>query len=478
MIAAPVLPALIPGARRGTPNRTKPSTTPNRVLPGAARVFEAMAAAQSAYVESMVELHGRYLRLQQQATQVLLTAPREEADGRPQARLPGPKLGRQDLLAITRRERPISDFFGPRFLPQSNHRYQMRPAAPPLLVTDRVQGIEGEPGSLSTGKVWAETDVTASTWGLDATGCTSVLVACESGQSNLLLLSWLGFDLTHDGTYRYRMLEFSNMFYGPLPRVGETMAVNVTLERHVISSGLRLFFFTGELHVAGTLRSSARFTAGLFPPEALSAVPPSSASTHELRKPDGPYDPPRAATQRQSFSESDLQAYIEGRLADCFGEGFPEHGAQLPRTATKDLFALSHVACLELQGGPWGRGLLRALQRVTPEDWFFESHLPGDPCMPGFFLLEGGMQLLAFWLTATGCTPGKEGWRFSPVYHHQYTSKYLGQVTPQHAEIGYEVVVESFVSDPEPMVMADVVCTLGALVIFKAKRLALKLVPA
>jgi len=74
------------------------------------------------------------------------------------------------LEEIATMKRTISSVFGPAFARQDAHRYQLRIPAPPLTITDRVVGIEGEPASLGRGKLWAETDVTADSWWLDPAG--------------------------------------------------------------------------------------------------------------------------------------------------------------------------------------------------------------------------------------------------------------------------------------------------------------------
>lgn len=65
---------------------------------------------------------------------------------------------------------------------------------PPLLLADRVTGIDAVPGSMGKGTLWTETDVLADSWYLDDEGRMPAGIMIESGQADLLLISWLGID--------------------------------------------------------------------------------------------------------------------------------------------------------------------------------------------------------------------------------------------------------------------------------------------
>src|SRR5262245_52733665 len=62
----------------------------------------------------------------------------------------------------------VSAVFGALFEQQDHYPVQVRMPMPPLLLADRVVELRGEPGSLGTGSVCTETDVTADAWYLHA----------------------------------------------------------------------------------------------------------------------------------------------------------------------------------------------------------------------------------------------------------------------------------------------------------------------
>ncbi len=135
------------------------------------------------------------------------------------------------------------------------------------------------------------------------------------------------------------------------------------------------------------------------------------------------------------------------------------------------------VTDLDFTGGPWGRGYLRAVAPVTPENCFFAGHFKNDPCMPGTLMYEATMQTMAIYMTALGMTLDCDGWRFEPVPFETYKLRCRGQVTPQSREVVYEVFVREVIAGPEPTLFADLLCTVDGLPAFHCERMGLTLSP-
>jgi 3-hydroxymyristoyl/3-hydroxydecanoyl-(acyl carrier protein) dehydratase len=436
----------------------------------------------------MADLHRQFIAQQRAAAaRVLALGRREQPLPEPAAHaVPAgavqlaPRFTRAQLEELATSRRSVSSLFGPEFAAQDAYRYQIRLPAPPMLFTDRILAIEGTPGSLGSGRLWAEVDITDDVFRLGPAGRASNFLMGEASQANMLLASWLGADLSHDGQSRYRMLNLDITVHGSLPGTGETLRSEITLERQVMVGGLRLFFFTAQSSADGRLVAQASFTSGLFTqaqldqPARLDFDPRRDAPTAE-----GPFEVAREFTQPRSFPPQALAALRDGRVADCFGESHRRAATHVrtPCAARPELFLLDSVTAMQPVGGPSGRGYLRATQLVTPEDWYFAAHLPGDPCMPGFILVEGAMQSLAFHLTALGLTIPRDGWRFEPVPGARFSFRFRGQVVPQSATIVYEVFVESVSAGPVPRIVGDVIARLDERIIFHGRRLALQLVP-
>src|SRR3972149_9700093 len=99
--------------------------------------------------------------------------------------------------------------------------------------------------------------------------------------------------------------------------------------------------------------------------------------------------------RRSSFEYEDLLACGRGEL---FGPG----NAQLPLPPMLMFDRISEIA---EQGGPHGKGLVRAELDVRPDLWFFSCHFKGDPVMPGCLGIDALWQMVGFflgWLGAPG----------------------------------------------------------------------------
>jgi 3-hydroxymyristoyl/3-hydroxydecanoyl-(acyl carrier protein) dehydratase len=174
-----------------------------------------------------------------------------------------------------------------------------------------------------------------------------------------------------------------------------------------------------------------------------------------------------------------VTACAEGRPVDCFGEEWAStrNHVRTPRIGEGRLQLLEEVETYAPEGGPWGRGYLRARKRVSPEDWFYAGHFKDDPCMPGTLMFEGCLQAMAFHLLASGCTLEADGSRFEPAPGRAAHMRCRRQVTPESREIVYEVFVSSLTTGPVPTLLADVLVTVDGVKAFHVHDAELRLVP-
>lgn len=372
----------------------------------------------------------------------------------------------------------ISQIYGPAFAAQDDYPRQTRMPEPPLLLADRLLGIDAEPGCPGVGTLWTETDVTADAWWLHQ-GRMPAGIMIESGQADLMLISWMGADLVNKGERVYRLLGCELTFLGGLPEIGDTLRFDIHVDGHASQGDIRLFFFHYDCTIGTAQRLAVRNgQAGFFSDEELAASGGIlwSPEDHTIT---GRIDPPPCPTSRRSLSRTDLKALASGKLWPTLGDGF-ERAASHTRTPTSaggDLLFIDEVTQIDFSGGPWGRGYLRGVQHITPETWFFEGHFKNDPCMPGTLMFEGTLQSMATYMVAAGMTLACDGWRFEPVPFQTYKLKCRGQVTPDSREVVYEVFVRELISGPQPTLFADVLCTVDGLAAFHCPRLGLHLSP-
>ncbi len=390
----------------------------------------------------------------------------------------GPRFDRAQLEILASGK--ISSVLGPQFAGQDDYAIQVRMPEPPLLLCDRVLGIEGEPGSMGQGIIWTETDVREDSWYLHC-GRMPGGVFIEAGQADLLLISWLGVDALNRGERAYRLLGCELMFHEALPKVGDTLRYQIHVDRHANQGSVRLFFFHYDCWIGEDVRISVRNgQAGFFSKEELahSGGVLWSADDAPYLEP-GLVELPEHATSKRAFSAADVAAFARGELESCFGANFDWSWihSRTPSIPTGRNNLIGEIATLDPRGGPAGRGYLKAVRRLAPDDWFFDGHFKNDPCMPGTLMAEGCLQAMTFYLVALGFSRDRDGWRTEPVPETKYSFVCRGQATPSSRELVYELFIDEigFVGD-QPTLFAHVLCTVDGLKAFKCERLGLRLV--
>jgi acyl transferase domain-containing protein/3-hydroxymyristoyl/3-hydroxydecanoyl-(acyl carrier protein) dehydratase/1-acyl-sn-glycerol-3-phosphate acyltransferase len=493
MAPAPALPPVASVAAAPVPPPPPPPQQQQQPQPQSPVAGHAwLSAAHQDFLQTQADVHQQFLqqrlraldRLQQaagapaqlQGTQLPLAQLQTKA-------LPGPAFDRAQLEVLATGK--ISSVFGELFQQQDHHERQVRLPEPPLLLVDRVTGIAGEPGSMGKGTIWTETDVRRDGWYLNDDHTMPAGIVVESGQADLLLISWLGIDFLNQGERVYRLLGCELTNHGTLPRPGETLCYKIHVDGHARAGDVRLFFFHYDCWVNGELRLSVRNAqAGFFtneelddsggvlwtPEEAVAEIKP----VEEAR-----VDPPAVRCTRRSFSEPAVRAFSEGDVVSCFGAGYEltRTHTRTPKIQSGRMRLLQEVTAYDPQGGPWGRGYLRVENDLRDDDWYLQGHFKNDPCMPGTLMCEGCLQAMAFYLTAQGYTLERDGWRFDPIPDEMYKLQCRGQVTPGSRELTYEVFVEEVIDGPVPMIFADILGSSDGLKIFHGRRMGLRLIP-
>jgi len=496
MARAPILPpalesrsSIAPSVPITTPEATLASTPIPEILVRFAAYQEQLGSIHRAFLAQHAEIHQRFLNLRRTAELNLLQAYGLPTNGHSietavpvngNHTLPGPKFDRAQLEVLAGGS--ISSVFGELFKAQDSYSRQVRMPEPPLLLADRVTGIDAVAGSMGTGTIWTETSVSLDGWYLDSAGRMPAGIMIEAGQADLLLISWLGVDLLNRGERVYRLLGCELTFKGGLPVPGDTLSFRIQIDGHVQQGDVRLFFFHYDCHVNGELRLTVRHAqAGFFSDKELVESAGVLWDCAEASAPvNGRVDQPAVICESQSFNHAQLAAFAGGRPFECFGKGWEKTQAHVrtSRITAGRMLLLEKVTEFDPLGGPWGRGYLRAETAVTPDDWFFEGHFKNDPCMPGTLMFEACLQAMAFYIAALGFTIDHDGWAFEPVADEPYEMRCRGQVTPSSRQLTYEVFVSEVSAGPLPTVFADLLCTVDGLKVFHARRVGVRLAPA
>lgn len=126
--------------------------------------------------------------------------------------------------------------------------------------------------------------------------------------------------------------------------------------------------------------------------------------------------------RRSNFEYEDLLACGRGEL---FGPG----NAQLP---LPPMLMFDRISEISEDGGPSGKGHVRAELEVRPDLWFFDCHFKGDPVMPGCLGLDALWQMTGFFLGWLGSEGRGRALGTGEI-------KFTGQVLPSVARVEYGV---------------------------------------
>lgn len=374
----------------------------------------------------------------------------------------------------------ISDVFGEQFASQDKYRRQVRMPRPPLLLCDRITGIDAEALVHGKGTIWTETDVTEGHWAV-SNGVMRPGPLIEAGQADLALISWMGADMLNCSDRVYRLLGCELTFHeGGLARIGETLRFQISIKGHAELSGVRMFFFEYDCYADDRLLLSVRNgQAGFFTDAELSDskgvlwdAATDGPPTAEPRLADVP------ASRKAAFDAAEVAAFRAGDTFACFGPGFERAAPHTRPACLPDgrLALFDDVEIFEPQGGPWKRGYLKARHHVSKDAWFYDGHFHEDPCMPGTLMAEAAVQALEFTAAALGLTIERDSHVFEPAPGEQAVFYCRGQVTPESDhDVTYEVFVDEIVDGEEPVLFASLLARSDGRKVFYCPRFGVRL---
>ncbi|MCW4454347.1 3-hydroxyacyl-[acyl-carrier-protein] dehydratase FabA [Flavobacterium sp. MXW15] len=135
----------------------------------------------------------------------------------------------------------------------------------------------------------------------------------------------------------------------------------------------------------------------------------------------------------------------EQLLASARGELFGPGSGRLPNDP---MLMFDRITEIREDGGPHGKGMIRAELDIRPDLWFFQCHFLGDPVMPGCLGLDAMWQLTGFFLTWLGAPGRGRALGTGEV-------KFTGQVLPSAKLVQYEVDISRVINRKLVMAQAD-----------------------
>jgi PfaB family protein len=368
-----------------------------------------------------------------------------------------PTFSREDCMEFA--VGSVAKVLGSEFAIVDTYKARVRLPDEPLMLVDRILTVEGEKGSLESGRIVTEHNVLPDAWYLDG-GRAPVSITVEAGQADLFLCAYLGIDLKVKGQRTYRLLDATVKFHRGLPCPGDTIRYEIKIDKFIRQGLTYLFLFRFVGFIGDTkLITMHNGRAGFFTEEEVKnsggillseneTLPQTAQKTEDWRD--------LVPQEDGRYSDEALQELRKGNLANCFGPFFK--GIRIADTLKLPggrMGLIDRIVQISPDGGRFGLGLIQAEADIHSDDWFLACHFVDDMVMPGTLMYECCTQALRVFLQRLGWVIDKPGVCYEPVAGIESTLKCRGPVTPQTRRVIYEVEIKELGYAPQPYAIAD-----------------------
>ena len=383
----------------------------------------------------------------------------------------------QDLLEFAGGK--ISNVFGPEYREIDTFERCVRLPMDPYLLVSRVTDLNAKLGEFQPSTITTEYDIPKGAW-----FCTDSqipwAVAVESGQCDLMLISYLGIDFECRGNQVYRLLDCTLTYLDDMPKEGQTLRYEISINSFARHDQNLLFFFNYKCYVGRkmVLRMD-NGCAGFFSDEDLAQGRGVIRSKDELNALENAVKQrfsPLLNCRKNVFQRNELLHLSQGNPAACFGPEYniPNRNPSL-KMAPETLLMTDRVVSVDTKGGHWGLGEVLAEKDLAPEHWYFPCHFKDDPVLAGSLMAEGCVQLLQFYLLYLGVQTRVEDAFFQPVHGLPQIVRCRGQVIPGDPLMRYRMVVKEIQLNPIPFAIADIDILVGDRVVVDFRDLGVQL---
>ncbi len=354
----------------------------------------------------------------------------------------------------------IANVFGPEYAAIDTYSRRVMLPMDPYLLVSRVTGINAKLGEYKPSTMQTEYDIPYDAW-FTTDRQIPWAVSVESGQCDLMLISYLGIDLQNKGKQIYRLLDCTLDFVDDLPFEGQTLRYDISINSFVNSGNNLLFFFSYRCYVEDRLvLKMDNGCAGFFSDEELAAGNGVVYSKSELAartKIKKRYFTPLLNTDKTSYSKEDLMHLSNGDIEKCFGnESYFANGRNPSlRLPPEKILMLDRITSLDLTGGAYGLGYIEAEKDLNPNDWYFPCHFRDDEVMAGSLQAEGGGNLLRFFMLCLGLQRMTKDARYQPVFDMPQKVRCRKEVTPEDTKLIYRLEIKEIGLIPHPYVIGD-----------------------
>lgn len=365
-------------------------------------------------------------------------------------------------------EGDIAKVFGPDYAIIDSYSRRVRLPTTDYLLVSRVTKLDATMNQYKPCSMTTEYDIPVDAPYL-VDGQIPWAVAVESGQCDLMLISYLGIDFENKGERVYRLLDCTLTFLGDLPRGGDTLRYDIKINNFARNGDTLLFFFSYECFVGDKMiLKMDGGCAGFFTDKELSDGKGVIQTEDELKlrqqvlnNPNKPTFAPLLHCAQTAFDYGQIHHLLTGDIGSCFGGEHVGHQLQTGMQkslcfASEKFLMIERVSNLQVSGGTWGLGLVEGHKQLAPDHWYFPCHFQGDQVMAGSLMAEGCGQLLQFFMLHIGMHTLVENGRFQPLENASQKVRCRGQVLPQHGELTYRMEVTEIGISPRPYAKANI----------------------
>ncbi len=357
-------------------------------------------------------------------------------------------------------EGDIGKVFGKEYAIIDTYKRRVRLPTTDYLLVTRVTELDAETNKYRPSSMTTEYDIPVDAPYL-IDGQIPWSVAVESGQCDLLLISYIGIDFQSKGDRVYRLLDCTMTFIGDIALGGQTLRYDIKIDSYARNGDALLFFFHYDCYVGDQKVLIMRGgCAGFFTDKELEdgkGVIATEADMRERANVVKQNFTPLLQCQRRTFEIDDMRCLIRGDMATVFGPAYDQRGLNPSLLFSSEKFLMiERVVDVDLKGGPWGLGKLVGHKQLDPEHWYFPCHFKGDQVMAGSLMSEGCCQLLQFYMMYLGLQTKVKNARFQPLQNQPQKVRCRGQVLPQRAVLEYHLEVLEIGLEPYPFARANV----------------------
>jgi acyl transferase domain-containing protein/3-hydroxymyristoyl/3-hydroxydecanoyl-(acyl carrier protein) dehydratase len=361
----------------------------------------------------------------------------------------------------------LSKVLGPKYAQADTYATRLRMPLPPYLFVNRVTDVDVTFGELKPSMIEVEHDFPEDAW-YAYKGIVPYSILNEASQCGILLLSIMGVDVLFKGKMLFRAIGSTvTVVSEKMLRTGETAIGRFKIVSFLKTKELMIANFIYDLFDADdTHIFSVKGTGGLVSRQELEKVkgiqpPPPEPGGRQIKK---KAFAPILSCDKSAFSHEDITHLQKGRSDLCFGPSYPVYDAG-EQIYPNQFRIVDRIRRIDATGGPFGLGRIIGEADIDPNHWIFDAHFKDDPVLPATFMVEGGIQLLSFYIHFLGLKKlAGPDTGFGPVSKLGARSKFLAEVKREKTTLRYECDIKQISMEPHITVISN-------LAIFNADRM-------